>query len=156
MKPTASRRICARSASPRLYGSTPARLTVPDVGESRRPVMFSKVVFPEPDRPTIATNSPGATRRSTSKSNGVGTPRSYVLLTRVSCATHAPSCRELVCPVARTSSGTAHNLDRIDARRAPCGIQRGQKAHEHRERDGAKQQLDVEMDGERFAAASAG
>ena len=32
--------------------------TLPELGESRPPIVFKKVVLPEPDGPTIAVNSP--------------------------------------------------------------------------------------------------
>ena len=40
---------------------SPSRVTRPLVGESRAARMLSRVVFPEPEAPAIATSSPGAT-----------------------------------------------------------------------------------------------
>ncbi len=33
-------------------------ITFPDVGISNAPIIFKRVLFPEPDSPTTATNSP--------------------------------------------------------------------------------------------------
>ena len=40
--------------------------TSPEVGVSRAPIMFSRVLLPEPDSPTMATNSPLGTEKVTS------------------------------------------------------------------------------------------
>ena len=45
--------------------SFPATVTEPPVGRSRPPSMWSKVDLPEPDVPTMATNSPSSTLRLT-------------------------------------------------------------------------------------------
>ena len=50
--------ISAKPFSSKEVISTPLKLTVPDEGESRVPIIFSNVLFPEPDGPTIATESP--------------------------------------------------------------------------------------------------
>ena len=41
-----------------LYTLMPLRITSPDVGISVRPMIFSKVDFPEPEGPEIAAKSP--------------------------------------------------------------------------------------------------
>ena len=45
--------------------STPVMLTVPVVGRSRVPIRCSSVDFPEPDGPTMQTNSPSFTAKLT-------------------------------------------------------------------------------------------
>ena len=45
--------------------SVPAISTVPFVGESNPPITLSRVVFPEPEGPTIAVNSPSSIFRVT-------------------------------------------------------------------------------------------
>ena len=44
--------------SVRLVVSIPSMKTLPVVGRSNSPIMLSKVDFPEPELPTINTNSP--------------------------------------------------------------------------------------------------
>ena len=50
--------------------SWPSKTTVPRAGRTRPKIALSVVVLPAPLWPNIATISPGATRRSTSKSTG--------------------------------------------------------------------------------------
>ena len=45
--------------------SSPATLTRPAVGRSRQPIKFIMVDLPDPEAPTIATNSPFSIRIST-------------------------------------------------------------------------------------------
>ena len=45
--------------------SRPSIRTVPSVGESSAPMMFSSVVLPLPEGPSTTVNSPGSTVRST-------------------------------------------------------------------------------------------
>ena len=45
----------------------PSKRYVPAVGRSRQPSTFSSVDLPEPDGPTMASESPGSSRRSTSR-----------------------------------------------------------------------------------------
>src|SRR5690606_33773965 len=54
-----------RSASLSADIWRPASQTSPLVGVSRPPSMFSSVVLPEPELPTMATRSPACSRRST-------------------------------------------------------------------------------------------
>ena len=44
--------------SVRFVVSVPSMKTLPFVGRSNNPIMLSKVDFPEPELPTINTNSP--------------------------------------------------------------------------------------------------
>jgi hypothetical protein len=67
-KPIVLLRRPASSSSSRSATGVPARRYVPLVGRSRQPMMFMRVVFPEPDGPTIATNSPSSTLMSTLRS----------------------------------------------------------------------------------------
>ena len=53
------------SSSFRAESSLPSTVTVPPVGRSRPPSMWSRVDLPEPEVPTTATNSPFSTVRST-------------------------------------------------------------------------------------------
>jgi hypothetical protein len=46
---------------------SPPMCTSPDVGSSSRFVIFSVVVLPEPESPTIATNCRAGTARSTER-----------------------------------------------------------------------------------------
>ena len=59
----AARRARRRSARPRRC---PRSGTTPAVGRSRQPRTFMSVDLPEPDGPTIASESPRSSRRSTS------------------------------------------------------------------------------------------
>jgi len=43
----------------------PLMLTVPELGRSSVPIRLSRVDLPEPDGPTMATNSPSSTLRDT-------------------------------------------------------------------------------------------
>ena len=76
-KPMLRPRSAVISASERLAVSRPAMLSRPPVGRSRRPMMLSRVLLPEPDGPISAANSPCARLRSrpwsTSVSTGVPT-----------------------------------------------------------------------------------
>lgn len=51
----------ASSSSSALWISTPSSVYSPEVGLSSTPIIFIRVLLPEPDTPTIATNSPGHT-----------------------------------------------------------------------------------------------
>ena len=50
--------------------SSPSSRYSPEVGLSRQPMMFIKVVFPEPEGPIMATYSPSSTEREISLSTG--------------------------------------------------------------------------------------
>ena len=51
----------ASSSSSALWISTPSSVYSPEVGLSSTPIIFIRVLLPEPDSPTIAMNSPGHT-----------------------------------------------------------------------------------------------
>ena len=53
------------SSSRMAESSLPSTVTVPEVGRSRPPSIWSRVDLPEPEVPTTATNSPFSTVRST-------------------------------------------------------------------------------------------
>src|SRR5215471_9228273 len=55
-----SLRRCASSGSVSVATSTPSNRYWPELGRSRQPSTAINVDFPEPDAPTIATNSPRA------------------------------------------------------------------------------------------------
>src|SRR5260370_39293175 len=61
MNPTLSRLSWVRPLSFRDDVETPSRNTLPDVGKSMAPARLSSVDFPQPLRPTNATNSPRST-----------------------------------------------------------------------------------------------
>src|SRR5580700_3155668 len=65
MNPTFSRRTAVRPASFSVDVSTPSITTRPAVGKSMAPARFSSVDFPQPLRPTRATNSPRLTSSET-------------------------------------------------------------------------------------------
>ena len=71
MYATVSRRIRIRSRSPIAVTSCPATETEPPSGVSRPPTMLSSVVFPDPDRPRIATSFPWPTVKVTPRSAAV-------------------------------------------------------------------------------------
>jgi hypothetical protein len=54
--------------SVRFDVSVPSMKTLPLEGRSKRPIMLSKVDFPEPELPTINTNSPFSIENDTSSS----------------------------------------------------------------------------------------
>jgi hypothetical protein len=68
MKPTVSRRNSAAPPFDSPEMSRPAISTVPLVGASSAPMMFSSVVLPEPDGPASAVNSPSPMSRSVPRS----------------------------------------------------------------------------------------
>ena len=59
------RRKIVSASSFRVKMSRPSTVTVPPVGRSRPPSIWSRVDLPEPEVPTTATNSPFSTVRST-------------------------------------------------------------------------------------------
>ncbi|KFF35532.1 hypothetical protein G039_0309585 [Pseudomonas aeruginosa VRFPA01] len=52
-------RSSPRAVSFSAESSSPASQTLPAEGVSRPPSMFSRVLLPEPELPTMATRSPG-------------------------------------------------------------------------------------------------
>ena len=72
-KPILWLRMTDISRSVSRLTSCPSRRYVPPSNVSRRPAMFRKVVFPEPERPMSATNSPDLTSREKSWSACVST-----------------------------------------------------------------------------------
>src|SRR5256885_3937175 len=79
-KPISRFRTSASSSSERSLTSRPESRYRPEVGTSRQPTMFINVDFPEPDCPTMATNSFRSMRTSMLRSAGTfWCPRSYVL-----------------------------------------------------------------------------
>jgi hypothetical protein len=61
-------RICASWNSSSSPVAIPSMRYFPPVGESRHPMMFIMVDLPDPDAPTIATNSPRPMLRLTPSS----------------------------------------------------------------------------------------
>ena len=63
--------------------SSPSRITSPDVGRSRPPSSWSRVLLPEPDGPIRATNSPGVTASETSRTASTVSPGMGYCLVRL-------------------------------------------------------------------------
>ena len=68
MKPTLVRRNAARSFSDIALIASPSNRIIPESGTSSAPSMFNSVLFPDPEGPMIAVNSPRSTLRLTSSS----------------------------------------------------------------------------------------
>src|SRR5947207_10160947 len=118
MNPSARLRTLPRSASLSAAKAFPCTLTSPAVGASSPPSRCSSVLLPDPDAPTTATRSPGATARSTPRSTGTssGPPR-YVLFSLRHSSTGASPVLFI-----------AQRLRRIDSRRPPARIERRQES----------------------------
>src|SRR5215831_17417717 len=103
--------------------SRPATRTTPELGGSRPPRICSSVVLPEPEAPTIATRSAGATASTTPCSTS---------------STTGP-WRKLLCTSRASSTGSlmAQRLGRRGARCAPRGIDGG----EHTQHQGHRTHL---------------
>src|SRR5262245_21862478 len=65
MKPICRFRTSASARSSNAVRSCPASCTEPAVGRSSVPIMFNNVLFPDPEGPIIASDSPGESVRST-------------------------------------------------------------------------------------------
>src|SRR5690349_25013347 len=98
--------------------SRPAISTAPLLGASRPPSICSSVVLPEPEAPTIATRSPGATLRDTPFNTG----------------SSSGPWRKLLCTSRawRTTLLMAQRLRRRGAGRAPGRIDGGERTQEER------------------------
>src|SRR5690606_5037391 len=104
-----------RSASLSADIWRPASRTSPLVGVSRPPSMFSSVVLPEPELPTMATRSPARSSRSTFCSTcRLWGPTAYSLLR----LRHS-----------KTTSVITKSLRRFSTGCAPGRIQRSKEAH---------------------------
>src|SRR3569832_1909787 len=100
-------------------GSCPSSATRPRVGTSRPPSRCSSVLLPDPEAPTMATDSPAFTSKSTSSST---------------CTSTLPCRKVLPTPLQRsTISLIAQRLRRIDARSAPAWVQRRGQTDEERD-----------------------
>src|SRR3990172_6933493 len=112
----APRRNSVRRRSDRPPAASPPIRTSPPSGRSSSPAMCSNVDLPEPDGPTKATISPRATASVAPRS----TARRLPPWTKV----------RSILSRARTASAAlfiAQRLDRIEPRRAPRRIERGQE-----------------------------
>src|SRR6185437_16320218 len=104
--------------------------TSPPSGRSKSPAICSSVDFPAPDGPTKATISPGFSARSMPLSTARSTPPwRYTRLTPASSsAGFIPG-----------GSFVAQPLDRVEPRRPPCRVERGEERqrqrHDHHGRD---------------------
>src|SRR5271154_2765177 len=74
MNPTFSRRRCVSPVSSSDEVDVPSSRTSPEVGKSIAPARFSSVDFPQPLRPTNATNEPGKISRETPSTARTGCP----------------------------------------------------------------------------------
>src|SRR3569832_787409 len=100
-------------------GSCPSSATRPRVGTSRPPSRCSSVLLPDPEAPTMATDSPAFTSKSTSSST---------------CTSTMPCRKVLPNPLQRsTNTLIAQRLRRIDARSAPAWEQRRGQTDEERD-----------------------
>src|SRR3984885_10545385 len=104
--------------------SRPSTRTSPEVGRSRPPKICSNVVFPEPDAPTMAIRSAGATARLTPRSTS---------------SVSGPWRKLLQTPEAtNTGSIMAQCLRRCRARRAPRRVHRREHAQQEGDRADAQ------------------
>src|SRR4029079_18960177 len=127
MKPSARLRTLPRSASDNCANGAPWTSTSPPVGASSPPSRCKSVLLPEPDAPTIARRSPGATDRSMPSSTGTssGPLREVLRRPRHSSTAGRPS------PAA---SLIAQRLRGIDLGGAPARIQRREQRQQQRNR----------------------
>src|SRR5574340_1848501 len=109
--------------------ASPTTSTSPRVGKSSPPSRCSSVLLPEPEAPTIASVSPGATSRFTPFSTSTVWPVSVKCLTR--------SRQRITAPLA-PALFIAQGLGGLGACRAPSRIQRRQ----HREHEGGDAHLE--------------
>ena len=72
MKPILLPRKVESSRSEKLLRSCPSTHNFPDVGRSKAPIMLSIVLFPEPEVPTSANNSPRRTTKLIPRSASTG------------------------------------------------------------------------------------
>ena len=68
------RRAGRSAASSRPVMRSPRKSIVPDVGSSSARMMRASVDFPQPERPTSATDWPGRIEKETSSTARVGSP----------------------------------------------------------------------------------
>src|SRR6185503_577269 len=124
MKPSARLRTLPRSASDNCANGAPWTSTSPALGASSPPSRCKSVLLPEPDAPTIARRSPGATARSIPSSTGTSSgPLRYVFRKpRHSSTAAAPT------------SLIAQRLRGIDLGRPPAGIQCREQREQQRDR----------------------
>src|SRR6185437_8137673 len=130
--------------------SRPAISTVPLVGRSRPPMMFSSVDLPEPEGPIWQTNSPGCTSRLTfTSARTISSPSLCSFQASVTLTTGAPGTATLSeadsvtvigSPAFSVSRSTcAEGLDRGAVHRAPdrhhAGDDRGDDGNGHRDDD---------------------
>src|SRR5688500_8059863 len=91
----------------------------PESARSRPPIRCSRVLFPTPDAPTIATISPRATSRS---------------MSRMTCSRCAPTGYDLFKPEAETNdmSLEPQRLHRVEPGGLPRRVDRGEEADDDR------------------------
>ncbi|EAL08395.1 conserved hypothetical protein [Listeria monocytogenes str. 4b H7858] len=65
MNPTLSSRTFVNSLLVRSFNTFPPIAISPSVGDNKAPAIDKNVLFPAPEGPTIATNSPCATSKDT-------------------------------------------------------------------------------------------
>src|SRR5689334_18489366 len=127
MKPSARLRTLPRSASDSCANGAPCTSTSPAVGASSPPRRCNSVLLPEPDAPTIASRSPGATARSMPSSTGTSSvPLRYVFF-RPRHSSTGPTAE-------RADSLIAQRLGGIDPGGAPAGIERREQRQQQRYR----------------------
>src|ERR1039457_45660 len=113
-----------------MLASVPSTMTAPLLGRISSPMQSSIVVFPLPDRPTIARNSPCSMLRSTpSSAFTMDSPMPYVLL--------RPSVLIVAIPVLLLRP---QRSDRIHPRRAHCRDHAGSRAEGDRKDESDQRQ----------------
>src|SRR5579862_6185316 len=138
MNPSARLRKRPRSAWFSDCNGRPSTSTDPPVGASRPPRRCRSVLLPDPDAPTMATRSPGATSRSTPMSTGTcNGPLRYVLRK----SRHCNTCAASLIP---------QRFGRVDLGGAPARIKRGQQCKRQRD-DGDQADVASLQVGRQFA-----
>src|SRR5262245_47036977 len=152
MKPSSWLRKRASSDGPRAKRSSPRNATLPELGRSSVPRMWSSVDFPTPEFPTMASRSAGWRTRSTPrKTSIVPSPIGKDLrspLARRSAPERAPwlACASLI----------AERLDRIELRALPAREQRRTEREHHRHAHRDRDLAPVELGRERRELVDAG
>ena len=141
MKPSFSRRTLYNLFSAIVLVSTPSITTLPLVGRSRAPIMLRRVVFPLPDGPNIAINSPSFTLRSTALSATtlvLPLPYTFVTLLATTIFLRGASFAGLLCfsvnacpSFIKINLHSPQALNGTDPRRSNCRIQSTYDSHCH-------------------------
>src|SRR5262245_42955416 len=112
---------------------------------SRRPSTFRSVDLPDPDEPTMATNSPGFVSKSTPVSTGIGRPSAswydfWSPTARTSTSRPPPRQSARPAPGNRCSRAPADGLGGRKAHDAKRRVARCERSQNQREHEGEDQQ----------------